>query len=334
MMRNKIPIIVLTPVKNEEWVLEKFLQVTSLFADTIIIADQGSTDRTKEIALQYPKVDYIINDCATYNENYRQNLLIERARELYSGPKLLLALDSDEFITANSINSAEWEHITGLLPGTRVFFKKPDILPGTKEYIPYDDSFYLGFIDDGSPHNGKVIHSPRLPIPEKDTKRFVSDNIIFMHLSLVRDLEYKARQRLYSIMEKQEKNSSWQIRLRMYSPTLQRMGYTKKLKPVPAEWIAVFEQKGVDVVNFQTSELNQYNRQILEHFYKYGVSKYWWEDIWAVDYSEIKKKFKESGDFELPDFSIRPAPMWITAVRNIAIMGLLYYSKWKNKSKN
>lgn len=92
--------IVLTPTKNEEWIIELFLKITSLFADHIIIADQFSTDKTVEIAKKFPKVIIIENDNTEYDEQYRQKLLIDKARSLFPGNNLLLALDADEIITA------------------------------------------------------------------------------------------------------------------------------------------------------------------------------------------------------------------------------------------
>ena len=52
-MINKPTIICLTPVKNEDWIIEKFLRATSLWAEYIILADQNSTDRTVEIAEKF-----------------------------------------------------------------------------------------------------------------------------------------------------------------------------------------------------------------------------------------------------------------------------------------
>lgn len=40
----------LTPVKNEACILERFLYAASLWADHIIVADQMSTDESREIA--------------------------------------------------------------------------------------------------------------------------------------------------------------------------------------------------------------------------------------------------------------------------------------------
>ena len=54
-------IICLTPVLNEAWILDRFLKCASLWADHIIIADQGSTDGSVEIAKRYEKVIFIDN---------------------------------------------------------------------------------------------------------------------------------------------------------------------------------------------------------------------------------------------------------------------------------
>jgi glycosyltransferase involved in cell wall biosynthesis len=100
-------VICLTPVKNEAWVLERFLRCASVWADYIIIADQKSTDGSQEIARQFKKVILIENPSPTYNEFAREELLIEAARNI-SGPRLLVALDADEALTANFMNSVEW----------------------------------------------------------------------------------------------------------------------------------------------------------------------------------------------------------------------------------
>ena len=57
----KPQLIVITPVRNEAWVLEAFLTHCSSWADHIIIADQHSTDGSREIAQQFPKVTLIDN---------------------------------------------------------------------------------------------------------------------------------------------------------------------------------------------------------------------------------------------------------------------------------
>ena len=54
-------IFCLMPVKNEEWIIERSLSSASIWADKIIVSDQGSTDRTVEIARRFPKVTLLDN---------------------------------------------------------------------------------------------------------------------------------------------------------------------------------------------------------------------------------------------------------------------------------
>jgi glycosyltransferase involved in cell wall biosynthesis len=92
--------IVLMPIKNEEWILEKSLSCASLWADHIIIADQGSTDRTIEICKKFEKVFVIENSSQTYNEHERRQLLLNAARN-FEGNNLIFNLAADEIVTAN-----------------------------------------------------------------------------------------------------------------------------------------------------------------------------------------------------------------------------------------
>src|SRR5579872_3256170 len=99
MQTDRLPtIICLTPVRNEAWILERFLQCASLWADHIVVADQCSDDDSCEIALRHPKVTLIRNPSPAYDEGARQRLLIDAARRLPAeGRRMLIAIDADEF---------------------------------------------------------------------------------------------------------------------------------------------------------------------------------------------------------------------------------------------
>ena len=45
--------IVMTPTRNEAWVIRAFLESTIRWADYVIICDQFSTDGTREIVAEY-----------------------------------------------------------------------------------------------------------------------------------------------------------------------------------------------------------------------------------------------------------------------------------------
>lgn len=83
-------------VKDEQDVLDRCLSSINNLADEIIIIDTGSTDRTKEIALQYTEQVYDfkwINDfSAARNESLK-----------YATSKWVLVLDADEYVEAIDI---------------------------------------------------------------------------------------------------------------------------------------------------------------------------------------------------------------------------------------
>ena len=110
----KPKIICLTPVKNESWILDIFLKSTSLWADYIIIADQFSTDNSRDIVRKYSKAILVENNNSAYDEAYRQRLLINEARKI-EGKKLFITLDADEIFTPDLFLSNEWESICGAL---------------------------------------------------------------------------------------------------------------------------------------------------------------------------------------------------------------------------
>src|SRR2546425_10654486 len=91
---DPVRVVVVTPVRNEAWILERFLSVTSRFADHIIVADQRSSDDSRAICSRYPKVTVIDNPTDEFNERDRQLLLLRQARALGPPPPVILAPDA------------------------------------------------------------------------------------------------------------------------------------------------------------------------------------------------------------------------------------------------
>lgn len=273
---ERLPVIVITPIKNESWILKRFLEVTSCFADCIIIADQFSEDNSIEIIKKFPKVHLIKNYNPDYDEAYRQNLLISEARKLFDGPKLLLALDADEIMTADSLNSVEWNTIFNQEPGTVICFEKPDLVFPITNCIRYTTYFKLGYIDDGAEHKGLKIHSTRIPTNPK-SKFLMIESIKFMHYASTREKEYFARQRYYSVMENMKGSSSLISRLKKYSPLLHRKNAS--IQKTPREWFDGWQFKGFDTHSILTTDDNYFNRKFLELIAE-SPEKFWIDDVW------------------------------------------------------
>ncbi len=90
-------VITLLPVKNEAWILPYSLANYSLFSDHIIIADQHSTDGSREIYNKFPKVKFFDNNFSGASNKIRWDLLNE-ARKI-PGNNLIIYLDADELLS-------------------------------------------------------------------------------------------------------------------------------------------------------------------------------------------------------------------------------------------
>jgi hypothetical protein len=289
---DKLPIVVLTPVKNEAWILERFLATTSYFADLIIIADQQSDDGSVEIAKSFPKVHLISNQQVEYDEASRQKLLIGEARKIVDGPKLLLALDADEIATGDSVGSLGWQTIFKQKAGTVIHFEKPDLLFPLEHCHRKSDFFPLGYVDDGAEHTGRKIHSPRVPI-KLTSPRLMVNEIKFMHYALTREREYWARQRYYSILENVNKTSNLITRLRNYSASVFEAKKPEQ-RAIPASWFSYWQQEGIDMTSIQTSDANHYNLRALQLLQSHRDRFFQLDDIWQLDWAGISENDQAS----------------------------------------
>jgi Glycosyl transferase family 2 len=290
-----LPVIVLTPIKNESWILERFLSVTEQFADAIIIADQFSTDNSRDIVRRHPKAILIDNTNPEYDELYRQQLLIDKARELYPGKKCLLALDADEIMTAASMQSSFWNALDTYQEGTVLTFEKPDIISPVTKCIRYNSFFTLGYIDDGAPHTGKKIHSVRVPRKE-DSPVVAIEDVKFMHYALTRTIEYRSRQRLYSVLENIKNVAPFYRRLLSYSYRLNDYISKHSISITPNEWFTGWEAKGIDMTSINTNENNVYNLQVAQYLADRGSKAFYLDDVWDINWEDFCKRYAPDSD--------------------------------------
>lgn len=290
-MEIKPKIICLTPVKNEAWILDKFLTYTSLWADHIIIADQMSTDGSREIAQKYEKVILVDNNSETFNEPERQKLLINEARKI-EGPRLLITLDADEFFTPNFMTSPEWKTMLKIKPGTVVRFRLIDLHPDFKR-MRVDIFYPWGYLDDGFDHKGRTIHSERIPLKDSSDTLILND-IHVLHLADTNQGRNLRKYNWYQCYERVTfpQKSSVQIS-RIYNRLYDDTNYIN----LPNEWINTFAALGVDITSVVEEPTYWWDEEVLNYFDKYGTRYFVRENIWKTDWCKIAR-LSGRDDFE------------------------------------
>lgn len=270
MEENDTTVICLTPVKNEAWILEKFLSAASLWATYIVVADQNSTDTSAQICKKFPKVHLIRNDSTTFNEPERQRLLVDYARQLPGKKKLLVALDADEFLSSNFLNSKEWQQILSQPIGTLFYFKWPFIDPSFKTYwAGQAPTMPLALMDDGSPHHGQAIHSPRVPIHD-DLKKMVVEDIVVMHFQFVDNKRMESKHRWYKCYEYVNfpKKSRFKI-IRRYSHMHR---YDKEHQAIPEKWFNFYLEQGIDLKKITICDTYYWDDDVENFIQNYGLN--------------------------------------------------------------
>jgi glycosyltransferase involved in cell wall biosynthesis len=343
---SKPLVFCLTPVKNEAWILERFLKCASLWADHIIIADQGSKDGSREIAQKFPKVKLLDNTSKGLSEPVRQQMLLAEARRI-PGPKVLFSLDADEFLTANFFTSPEWDSILSAPPGSAIGIQWPEIEVNFSDlsYFYYPLILPFGFVDDGTEHKPELIHGRRVPKSTAGGMLSLTE-IKLMHYCLVDIDRFNSRIRWYQCFE----HLSFQKRpidlYRYYSKI--RFIPPQMTAKVPREWIEGYEERGIDMSSVDRDASYRWDREVLEYFKEHGTKKFKRLAIWDVDWSALRdesypgESLKDLSDprskfdklvhrwlrFSQPDFSLYAHPKIIRRVFHEFVQRVLGLLGW------
>jgi glycosyltransferase involved in cell wall biosynthesis len=297
---HKPLLICLTPIKNEAWILDRFLQCASTWADHIIIADQLSTDGSREIAAKYEKVILIDNNSTQFNELDRQKLLIKTARQ-FPTPSIFIALDADEILSANFQNSPEWKTLLNSSPGTVFQFERMEIFSSPLSYLKSSSPFLPGYFDDGSDHLGTLIHSPRIPLPPNARRVFFQD-IKVLHYQYTDWDRMKSKHRWYKCWEMINQPDRRAIDIfRQYH----HMDVLSKdlIHTVPSHWISGYESLGIDMTSVVIEPYYWWDLEVLCWIEKYGSNFFSKHYIWDVNWQYLAESLdqaKASNDFRDP----------------------------------
>ena len=206
-MNPRPQLVVVTPVRNEAWVLEAFLTCTSSWADYIIIADQQSTDGSREIAAKYEKVILVDNDAAEMNQAAAR-LLLFREVDKIEGDKIVFALDADEFLSEDFEKTNGWRQIIKSQPNEIFCFKWLNLYGDYCHVLP--DSGYMEWAchfsnktkiaEEYERCEKNAIHEMRVPCLPVDKVHYVAiDDIKFIHLAQINQVRQKNKHAFYQV---------------------------------------------------------------------------------------------------------------------------------------
>lgn len=292
MKKEKPLLIVLTPVYNEAWILRAFLKATSLWADYIIIADQMSTDGSREFYEQFleeehinlhgrkSKLIVIDNPRKEMHQAATRRLLFEEAKKI-DGDKILFTLDADEFLSGDFPSTAGWNTILNSKPGDVFLFKWMNLLADMYRYyfwIPYywaahlDDDLLKGEFPD------RFIHEWRLPWPKQVNHEYTIEDICFIHFARVNVDRQRNKERFYQVS--QSSASNWYSGIGFYR--MYHLENSEKTHIIPEDTYAFYKKNNVDVVSLLDlkDEGMHYTSVVLDKFHEKGTRFYKKLDIW------------------------------------------------------
>lgn len=300
--------IVVLPVKNEGWILEKTLQCLSLWADFIIIADQNSTDQTLEIASRFEKVQIIRNEAKFHTSSVRK-LLLDEARKI-KGVNLIFSFDADEVPTGDIIGSIE-SIKAGLKPGDALELQWINLWRSSNMYRD-DNSVWsnswkvFGFVDDRIMNYDQVDvvndHTARVPLGAlKNIKRMGLPKVLhYQFVDWARVMSKQCRYRLQEFMVDATCANILKINHRYYDSKNES---NISLSITPNSWVQAYHDNGIEFGNWGNEvSVNWFDLEILKYIQDNGERKLRWLDIWDVDW-ETKRKLAHS--LQLADVPVR-----------------------------
>jgi glycosyltransferase involved in cell wall biosynthesis len=291
-------VVCVTPVKNEEWVLERFLACVALWADHIIVLDQCSTDRSRAIAARHPRVRLILDDDPDYNELRRQRTLIEAAREI-PGPRVVMALDADEVLSADALSSPAWRAALRAAPGTVLRLRWANLLPGCqKVWIP-PKRIVFGFVDDGREHHGNVIHSTRLPAADDQPSVILDDHFV-LHYQYADWSRLKSKQRWYQCWERVHHPRKRPIQLYRQYHFMDAIPSDEVRRTDPA-WFTAYSEAGLDLTAVPEQSWYPWDEDVLDWLIEHGTRTFARLDVWEPDYRALAERLDRAADIPLSD---------------------------------
>lgn len=302
--------ICVTPTRNEAWVIRPFLAASKTWADQIVVADHRSTDGTLQQLQSTAGVDVVINESPGFDEPHRKRILLDRART-YAGKRILIWLDADEALSANCLQSQEWERISEAKPGTVLRFRWVNILPGFREaWIPPTYSAF-GFVDDGCNFSGWLpIHGPRVPEPSGAPVIDLKE-IVVLHFQYVVWERMLSKHRWYQALEHIEHRKEPLRTFRQYHHMYGNWDKSE-IHPIKPEWLEGYDRAGIDFRSLQSEPVTWWDREVMQMLREHGPERFRRIAIWDKDWNAVAARIGTNGG-DLSD----PRSLWEKTVHRL-----------------
>ena len=284
MTKEDPKIFCLTPVINEAWILEDFIENAKLWSDYIVIVDHQSSDGSREIAKSHGEVIYVPYDHSGFDEPARRRLLIETARDIEpDSQRILFAVDADEMLAPDpNTDSQAWSEIKKLPPGTTISVDWCLLSSDGERYLK-ESTNLVGYVDDGAPFETKEIHGARLPSGDAGGI-FEWRDVNLLHLKLLDKERQKSRLRWYQVWEYLNNNERNPVSLyRQYH----RMDHVDEAswRRVPPAWRSKRNHTvWQGAADSDSQSVYWWDREVLSLFEIHGVDRFRVIDVWGVDW--------------------------------------------------
>jgi hypothetical protein len=318
-------IIVVTCVKDEAWMLERFLATCSQFADEIIVSDESTgLDNSIEIYKKYPKVILHHNSGSSVRWDIRRRFVFQEARKIICDKRIIIAIDSDEIISANVIASPEWETVLNAEPGT-LFHLQWVNLWKTYEYYRAEYPYLYGsynrqiWIDDGISeipiigYGYQEMHMAYNPMQAK--KHIYLNDIVCLHYQGCNWRRVESRHRYYVAHEKANIGKLSDLAIyRNYGYLTQRK---VKCGHSPSKWFDGWMKIGIDMTSSEDMELTHFDLSVMVMLQKHGADFFTFQDLWRVDWIKLISRAKESGRIPQDFIFTRPKRLLLSRLFHI-----------------
>jgi hypothetical protein len=248
----------ITPVRNEALLLERFLEHHAPLFEKIVIADQGSTDGSWEIANAHPQVIAIRNHARFYDEHQRRELMLEEVRRREPNA-FVMGLDADEFLLADPNKwfkaCSEWAL---KLTGHHIEFHWNIVDKGLEDWSVIKAAFCSPRLEGNLKET--FIHGTRVPLLKKS--HFCNEFPV-LHLNLLWPKRQQMKVWWYAAMEAAHRGRFSLSPFRLYHMT--GNGLYPNKQPIPDQFQKTVRTL-VEKISLEDSFETWQREQVLDFF--------------------------------------------------------------------